>query len=56
MQNLCKHNDFDFEIVNFLYLDGESPCRASYGVYMSQLIRFAIVSVMLLTSTLEINY
>ena len=39
-----KHNDFDFEIVNFPYLDGDIPHRASYGVYISQLIRFARVS------------
>ena len=31
-----KRDDFDFEIVNFPYLD---PRRASYNVYISQLIR-----------------
>ena len=31
-----KRNDFDFDIVNF-------PRRPSYGVYISQLIRFARV-------------
>ena len=36
-----KRNDFDFEIVNFLYLDRDVSRRASYGVYKSQLIRFA---------------
>ena len=39
-----KRDDFDFEIVNFLYSDGDIPGRASYGVYISQLIRFARVS------------
>ena len=39
-----KSDDFDFEIVNFPYLDGEVPHRASYGVYISQLIRIARVS------------
>ena len=39
-----KRNDFDFAIVNFPYLDGDVPRRASYGVYISQLIRFARVS------------
>ena len=39
-----KRNDFDFEIVNFPYLDGDVPRRASYGVYISQLFRFARVS------------
>ena len=38
-----KRNDFDFEIVNFPSLDGDVPRRASYDVYISQLIRFARV-------------
>ena len=38
-----KRDDFDFEIVNF-YLDGDVPRRASYGVYISQLMLFASVS------------
>ena len=29
-------------IVNFPFLDGDVPQRPSYGVYISQLIRFAI--------------
>ena len=39
-----KRDDFDFDIVNFPYLDGDVPRSASYGVYISQLIRFARVS------------
>ena len=35
----CDH--FDFDIVNFPFLDGDVPRSASYGVYISQLIRFA---------------
>ena len=31
----------DFHIVNFPFLDGDVPRRPSYGVYISQLIRFA---------------
>ena len=34
-----KRDDFDFEIVNCPYLDGDVPRRAAYGVYISQLIR-----------------
>ena len=30
-------------IVNFPFLDGGVPRRATYGVYISQLIRFATV-------------
>ena len=38
-----KHDDFDFDIVNFPFLDGDVPRRPSYGEYISQLIRFARV-------------
>ena len=36
-----KRDDFDFDIVNLPFLDGDVPCSTSYGVYISQLIRFA---------------
>ena len=39
-----KRDDFDFDIVSFPFLDGDVPRSASYGVYISQLIRFAQVS------------
>ena len=39
-----KRNYFDFEIVNFPFLDGDDPRSTSYGVYISQLIRFARAS------------
>ena len=44
--NLSIHNDifFNFDIVNFPFLDGDAPRRPSYGVYISQLIRFARAS------------
>ena len=44
--NECHHtrDDFDFDIVNFPFLDGDVPRSASNGVYISQLIRFARVS------------
>ena len=38
-----KPDDFNFEMVNFLFLDGEAPRSPSYGVYISQLIRSARV-------------
>ena len=38
-----KRDDFNFEIVNFPFLDGEVPRSPSYGVYISQLIRCARV-------------
>ena len=39
-----KRDDFDFEIVNFPILDGDVPRSTSYGVYISQLFRFARAS------------
>ena len=39
-----KREDFDFEIYNFPFLDGDVPRSTSYGVYISQLIRFARAS------------
>ena len=36
-----KRDDFDFNIVNYPHLDGDVPRSTSYGVYISQLIRFA---------------
>ena len=38
-----KRDDFNFEIVNFPFLDGDVPRSPSYGVYISQPIRFARV-------------
>ena len=38
-----KRDDFNFETVNFLFFDGDVPRSPSYGVYISQLFRFARV-------------
>ena len=38
---IYKRDAFDFEIVDFQFLDGDVPRSSSYGVYISQLIRFA---------------
>ena len=38
-----KQDDFNFEIVNFPFLDGDVPRSLSYGIYISQLICFARV-------------
>ena len=38
-----KRDDFNFEIVNFPFLDGDVPRSPSYGVYIYQLIRFSRV-------------
>ena len=39
-----KRDDFNFDIVNVPFHDGDVPQRPSYGVYISQLIRFARAS------------
>ena len=38
-----KWDGFNFEIVNFPFLDGDVPRSPSYDAYISQLIRFARV-------------
>ena len=38
-----NRDDFDFDIVNFPFLDGDVSRRPSYGVYISQHIGFARV-------------
>ena len=38
-----KRDDFNFEMVNFPFLDEDVPHSPSYGVYISQLIRFVRV-------------
>ena len=44
MSNYDKRGDFDFDIVKFPFLDGDVSRTTSFGVYISQLIRFARVS------------
>ena len=39
-----KWDNFNFEIVNFPFLDRDVPHSPSYGVYILQLFRFARVS------------
>ena len=43
MEIYDKRDDFDFDIVNFPFLDDDVPRLASYCVYISQLIRCARV-------------
>ena len=39
-----NRDDFDFDILNFPFFNGDVPRSTSYGVYISQFIRFARVS------------
>ena len=43
-RGIHKKDYVEFDIVNFPFLDGDVPRRTSYGVYISQLIRFARAS------------
>ncbi len=36
-----KRDVFDFAIVNYPFLDSNIPTKPTYGVYVSQLIRYA---------------
>ena len=36
-----KRDDFNFTIVNFPYLDSNIPKNPAYGIYISQLVRYA---------------
>ena len=51
-----KRDDFDFDTVNFPFLDGDIPRSISCGVYISQLIRFAGVSSLSMTLILGIKF
>ena len=50
-----KRDDFDFEIVNFPFLDGDVPRSTYYGVYIFNSFVLLEHLAMLLTSTLAIN-
>ena len=39
-----KRDDFSFDIVNFPYIDSCIPKKSAFGVYYSQLIRYARLS------------
>jgi len=36
-----KRDDFNFQIVNYPFLDSNIPSSLAYGVFMSQLIRYS---------------
>ena len=50
-----KRDDFDFDIVNFPFLDDDIPRTTSYGVFISQLIHFVGYLVNWLISMLAIK-
>ena len=50
-----KRDDFDFDIVNFPFPDGDVPRSASYGVYISHLFVLPECPVMSMTLILVIK-
>ena len=48
-----KQHDFNFEILNFPFLDGNVPRSPSYGVYIFSLFVLLECVPMLMTSTTE---
>ena len=50
-----KRDDFDFDIVNFPFLDGDVPRRPSDGVYILSSYDLLEYVVMLMTLILVIN-
>ena len=50
-----KRDDFGFPIVNFPWLSGDIPRLPSYGIYISQLVRFVGVVLALWISILKIS-
>ena len=50
-----KRDDFGFPIVNFPWLSGDVPRLPSYGIYISQLVRFARRCTSVLDSILKIS-
>ena len=39
-----KRNDYDFDVISFPYLDSNIPKGQSYGIFISQLIRYARIN------------
>ena len=50
-----KRDDFNFDIVNFPFLDGDVPRSASYGFIFLKLFNLLECPVMLVTLILEIR-
>ena len=44
--SICdKRDDFTFRIVNFPHMDSNIPANPAYGVYVSQLLRYARICI-----------
>ena len=41
---MITYIDFDFDVTNFPFLDGNIPKGQSYGIFISQLVRYARIN------------
>ena len=39
-----KRNDYNFDVINYPFLDGNIPKGQSYGIFISQLVRLARIN------------
>ena len=39
-----KRRDYNFEVISFPFLDGNIPKGPTYGIFISQLVRFAQIN------------
>ena len=39
-----KRKDYSFQVISYPFLDGNIPNNLSYGVFISQLVRFANIN------------
>ena len=44
MQSTRERNDYDFDAISFPYLDGNMPKGQLYGIFISQLSRYARIN------------
>jgi hypothetical protein len=50
-----RRDDFSFPITNFPFLDCDVPLAPSYGVYISQLVRFLFCTYLFMTLMTDHN-
>ena len=46
----ANRNEFEIDVVNFTFLDGDVPRSTSYGVYVSQFLPLLECPVVMMTS------
>ena len=54
--NFDKRDAFDFDFVNFPDLSGNIPTAPAFGTYISQLIRYSRLGIIMTTFLFDIPY